>query len=332
MQVEPGRFAGSLTSIRLKSVRLFRDRFNVGSERQGDLAPGKLLLGTTDIPETATRWFGMRVTAEDVAIGRRSVDVRVSGAGAYFGVLIDRAVVSHPFCAENGVAAPASEAYLVRSPENAARLRTFLRAVFRLGETAPHALRPPSTRGDVEDALVSILRTPVDGRRVIAGNSAEGRFAAVRLCETYMREHIDEPISLQNLSDASGCRPRSLINAFEAFTGLSPMAYLKAKRLNGVRKTLLSTLQHQVRIIDIAMDWGFEHMGHFAADYRAMFGERPSGTERAQPRADRRVVDRIFAVDERTRLRRAHFGMRAADAAQHSQAALFELMNVALRA
>jgi len=96
-----------------------------------------------------------------------------------------------------------------------------------------------------------------------------------------MHEHVDEPISLQDLSDACGFRPRSLINAFEAFTGVSPMMYLKAMRLNGVRKALRAT-GHRARIIDIAMDWGFEHMGHFAADYRAMFGERPSETSRTR--------------------------------------------------
>jgi hypothetical protein len=31
------------------------------------------------------------------------------------------------------------------------------------------------------------------------------------------------------------------------------------------------------------MEWGFDHMGHFAADYRTMFGERPSETPRANP-------------------------------------------------
>jgi AraC family transcriptional regulator, ethanolamine operon transcriptional activator len=285
LQVEPGRFSGSLTSIRLVTVRLFLDRFNIGSERQGTLGPGKLLIGTMDSPATSARWFGMRATEDDVAVGRRSVDVHVTGSGAFFGVLVDRELVPEPFGHPGFKGTTVSDAYLIRNPEHAVRLRAFLRGVFQLGNTAPDALRRVSTRSDIEAVLIALLKRPVEGRRIVAGNSAEGRLAAVRACEAYMRDHIDESISLQNLSDASGCRPRSLINAFEAFTGLTPMAYLKAKRLNGVRKTLMATVQNQVRIIDIAMDWGFEHMGHFAADYRAMFGERPSGTARSGTRA-----------------------------------------------
>lgn len=34
----------------------------------------------------------------------------------------------------------------------------------------------------------------------------------------------------------------------------------------------------QVRVTDIANDWGFWHMGQFAADYRELFGELPSQT------------------------------------------------------
>jgi AraC family ethanolamine operon transcriptional activator len=32
------------------------------------------------------------------------------------------------------------------------------------------------------------------------------------------------------------------------------------------------------RVADIAIRWGFWHMGQFARDYRAMFGELPSET------------------------------------------------------
>jgi len=60
-------------------------------------------------------------------------------------------------------------------------------------------------------------------------------------------------------------------------TGLSPMDYLKRLRLNGVRRDLEHGGKH-TRIIDVATDWGFWHMGHFTTDYRAMFRETPSKT------------------------------------------------------
>ncbi len=281
-QVEPGAFAGSLSSIRLGSIRAFRERFNVGSQRRGELAPGELLFGTLASTSTRARWFGMPVTADDIAVGHRSIDAHAIGAGAFFSVLVDRVLLADAF--------PNGEAYLIRNATHAGTMRRVLRALFALADAAPAMLRDLSMRRGIEAALLNLLRGAAAARKVSPGHSFGSRFQAVRACEAYMREHIDETVSLQDLSDLCGFRPRSLINAFEAFTGLSPIAYLKAQRLNGVRRTLLSTARRNARIIDIAMDWGFDHMGHFAADYRTMFGERPSETPRAHlaPRGGRR--------------------------------------------
>lgn len=93
-----------------------------------------------------------------------------------------------------------------------------------------------------------------------------------------MRDHADANLTLLDLSRISGMRSRTLINAFEAVTGFSPMDYLKRLRLDGVRRALGRADRDCTRIIDVATEWGFWHMGHFAADYRAMFGETPSET------------------------------------------------------
>jgi AraC family ethanolamine operon transcriptional activator len=48
-------------------------------------------------------------------------------------------------------------------------------------------------------------------------------------------------------------------------------------RLNGARRELGSTVA-TASVSDAANRWGFWHMGQFAADYRKLFGERPSQT------------------------------------------------------
>jgi AraC family ethanolamine operon transcriptional activator len=93
-----------------------------------------------------------------------------------------------------------------------------------------------------------------------------------------MRENLDKTLTLLDLSRYCGMRSRSLVNAFEAITGFSPMDYLKRLRLSAVRRTLLRTDRSSTQIMRVAMDWGFWHMGHFSKDYRTMFGELPSQT------------------------------------------------------
>jgi len=104
------------------------------------------------------------------------------------------------------------------------------------------------------------------------------KVVAVRQCQEYIESRMGDPVTLLELSETSGLRPRSLISAFEAVTGMSPMAYLRARRLGEVRRVLESVHFPRMRITDVAADWGFWHMGHFTAAYRAMYGETPSQT------------------------------------------------------
>ena len=58
--------------------------------------------------------------------------------------------------------------------------------------------------------------------------------------------------------------------------GTNPASYLRAVRLDRVRKDLL----HAGSVTDAATRWGFWHFGHFSNDYREQFGELPSETLR----------------------------------------------------
>ena len=57
-------------------------------------------------------------------------------------------------------------------------------------------------------------------------------------------------------------------------TGISPLHYLRAIRLNGVRRQLRE--QPHASVAEIAAIWGFSHQSQFAADYRKLFGACPS--------------------------------------------------------
>lgn len=59
--------------------------------------------------------------------------------------------------------------------------------------------------------------------------------------------------------------------------GLSPVQYLRAARLLGVRRELLRA-GPVIRVSDAAARWGFWRLSQFAADYKRLFGELPSET------------------------------------------------------
>jgi AraC-like DNA-binding protein len=101
----------------------------------------------------------------------------------------------------------------------------------------------------------------------------------VQLVEDYIEAHWKGPITVDELSKATGASARAIFKAFKESRGYSPMSYLKTVRLKEARK-LLSEDDHLTSVTQIAFACGFVNLGHFAKDYRLAFGELPSETMR----------------------------------------------------
>jgi AraC family ethanolamine operon transcriptional activator len=86
----------------------------------------------------------------------------------------------------------------------------------------------------------------------------------------------DCPLSVADLCLRLGVSRRTVQYAFDEILGANPASYLRAVRLDRVRKDLL----HAGSVTDAATRWGFWHFGHFSNDYREQFGELPSETLR----------------------------------------------------
>jgi AraC-like DNA-binding protein len=102
----------------------------------------------------------------------------------------------------------------------------------------------------------------------------------VRRAEAWMAEHAHEPITAGQVAAAVGVSVRSLYAGFRRHREGSPMAHLRALRLDRVRAELLGTDAPAEGVTATALRWGFGHLGQFSADYRARFGELPSHTLR----------------------------------------------------
>lgn len=84
--------------------------------------------------------------------------------------------------------------------------------------------------------------------------------------------------SVVDICTELGVSERTLRYAFREYVGLSPVAYLRACRLNRVRAVLAASDPQETKITQVAMRFGFLHLGRFAGDYKQMFGEMPSET------------------------------------------------------
>ena len=96
-----------------------------------------------------------------------------------------------------------------------------------------------------------------------------------------MLAHRDRPVAVPELCAQLRVSRRMLQYCFQEFYGMTPVAYLRAIRLNGVRRALREGARVKaVSVQDVAAAWGFWHLSQFSADYRKLFGERPSDTLR----------------------------------------------------
>ncbi len=111
-----------------------------------------------------------------------------------------------------------------------------------------------------------------------AGRATAAPLRLIRAAEAYLDAHRDTPVYLDQLCAALGVPPRTLSSAFRSVLGVGPIGYLKLRRLLLVRRVLLAGGRDGALVKCAALAHGFWHLGHFARDYRATFGESPSET------------------------------------------------------
>ena len=107
------------------------------------------------------------------------------------------------------------------------------------------------------------------------------RLQIIDRIDTFLRDHVDQPIHVAELCNVTGVSERSLRNACYAVCGTSPKRYLTRRRMEAVRRALEAASPAEATVTRIATDFGFFELGRFAATYNAIYGERPSETLRS---------------------------------------------------
>jgi AraC-like DNA-binding protein len=133
----------------------------------------------------------------------------------------------------------------------------------------------------IEQALMSglLASQPNNYTAALANRAQRAAPRHVIRAEELIRAHPEQPITIGDLTVASGVSARALYEGFRRFRATTPMAMLRVVRLERVRAELQFAAPNK-KITDIAYKWGIAHLGRFAAEYRVRFGELPSETLR----------------------------------------------------
>ncbi|AOE67847.1 AraC family transcriptional regulator [Pseudomonas fluorescens] len=129
-------------------------------------------------------------------------------------------------------------------------------------------------------AFLDLFSNATDEVRCRRGNFAVSAYL-VKRSQELIDASGDTPLSILDLCEQLRVSRRTLQNSFQAVTGMRPVEYLRNLRLNAVRRRLIATPACSQNVGDVAVTMGFFHLSHFAAHYRALFGQSPSETQRA---------------------------------------------------
>ncbi len=107
------------------------------------------------------------------------------------------------------------------------------------------------------------------------------RMAHIRVAVEYLHHNAHLPITPAEAAAAAGISTRVLQLALRRHHGQTPTEYLRGIRLRRVRAQLLDATPSTTTVRSVAEEWGFAHLGRFAASYAGAFGELPSETLRS---------------------------------------------------
>jgi AraC-like DNA-binding protein len=126
--------------------------------------------------------------------------------------------------------------------------------------------------------VLSLVQSDDEGRPTLPHMSTQSYI--VRRSQEIALDSEDDVLTVLDLCRHLKISRRTLQYSFQNIAGTTPTAYLRSIRLNAVRRFLMTTPPN-VRIGDVAAQFGFCHFGRFSSYYQQHFDELPSQTTRS---------------------------------------------------
>lgn len=287
-QISSGRFAGQLRHVQLPGLRMVHERTSCATRQRGRLCSGHVGFAMPLGLSGHAAFNGQPLSGDSMMIGpSEELDLCLPAEAGLIGIVVDFALLAQLW--EHMYRKPLS-AWIERQlvvqamPAPAEALRQEHLATMAGIAQRPELLADPDVALQLRDAIlmewIEAIPSRVDTDDLAVG---EARKRMVdRACDL-MLSQPETPMTILQVCDRIGASPRKLEYCFRSVLGISPAKYLRAARLDGVRRELSRGQSASVQ--DIAARWGFWHLGEFAAAYRRQFGELPSQTLRGRPGA-----------------------------------------------
>jgi AraC family transcriptional regulator, ethanolamine operon transcriptional activator len=284
-QMEEGRLDGIVDFAGTSDVHFFRDRFGRAICNHGTVPRGMAAFTFPTTPAESAVFCGEPVTSRTlcvIAAGDEYSYRAPAGHGILGGCIaadrLDRALLSLNDTTLESVLPRTTNALI--SPATMARMRAATLLPFAR-QSDPHLLLyHDALDREVEDSLLAAFRAALTSNKAPRPTplASRNRWRYVRAVRNHIEAHLGDPLRIETLCQIAGVSERTLETSFREVTYCSPRQFIKIRRLNTVRHALIRSRRGETSVKAIAIGCGFWHMGHFAHDYLAHFGESPSAS------------------------------------------------------
>ena len=113
------------------------------------------------------------------------------------------------------------------------------------------------------------------------GDTLEAYRTAVERAISYMKEHLTEPLDLDQLAQVAAVSKFHLVRVFGEMTGIPPRYFMACLRIQRAKELLLEPC---ASVTDVCSDVGYSSLGSFSNTFRELVGLSPE-TFRALPKS-----------------------------------------------
>jgi AraC family transcriptional regulator, ethanolamine operon transcriptional activator len=286
-QLTPGQFHGSISELWMGKLQVFREVTSHAVRQSCQIWPNSL-------------WFGIPLNDDDLSkvgiscIDKDAIAVRSGGAEfqlltpnnfAILGIVVEQQeLAEYVQTTEHVSISPSSfNGNLLRIGQiRRTGLRRLFQEMLKEVSYSPQLLLNQSSRHAIRSSVLLALSEvcSMQVRPDRPSSTHISQHSLVCRIREYVLSRGEDPVAISDICRDFYVSRRTLQNAFHSVVGMSPVAYLRAVRLNGVRRMLRDHSSRVTCVQDAAARWGFWHLSQFACDYRKLFGERPSDSLR----------------------------------------------------
>ena len=283
-QFSPGSKKPTLEQYAVGDMLISNASFYCAVDQQGDTPAGMRTIAIQADGCAPIRWFGKKPDESTLMVFPKNLELSAFSKPEFHIVtisvpneLLEGFIEEQVGESSDKTLSP--EEHLFRTDRHTlSRLINSTNHIVDMRHEPNEHLRQQAISDYKELVLESILGAAIGNGGKNNRNFFRQRHGTLTKALTYINAINDEPISMADLSNATGVTTRALQILFKQEFGMSPKQYTLRKRLLEVRHQLMNSHLSAMLVTDVANACGFWHMGQFAADYRKMFGELPSET------------------------------------------------------